>query len=29
MNLVLSLTIRKIPGIFMNVSVWEQHALNN
>jgi len=28
-NLVVSLPIRRGPGVFMNVSVWENCALNN
>ena len=29
MHLVVSLPIRRGPGVFMNVSVWEHCALNN
>jgi len=28
-NLVMSIPIRRGPGVLMNVSVWEHHALNN
>jgi len=28
-SLLMSLPIMRGPGVFMNVSVWENHALNN
>jgi hypothetical protein len=28
-NLVVSIPLRRGPGVFMNVSMWEHHALNN